>query len=130
MPNVTTSSVFGVSASIEPFYEIMYASSNVNGTDKNIYDVFRQVLISRNLYKPVEMAQFLVKNKGRVDGMHMLFPEGRDRDACKEVEKLFMNSFSINKKKYILMVQKMGMYIDQATSLNIFYDKPSVEYIT
>lgn len=130
MPNVTTSSVFGVSASIEPFYEIMFTSSNINGTDKNIYDAFRDVLIMKGIYEPVRMAKFLKEKYGRVEGMHTLFEDEKKRIMCKEVEKLFTNSFSVNKKKYILMVQKMGRYIDQATSLNIFYDKPNADYLS
>lgn len=130
MPNVTTSAVFGVSPSCEPFYEIMFASNNINGTDKNIYDAFREVLVRDHIYRPQEMAKYLKEHYGRVEGMHSIFPEGtEEREKCKKLESLFIPSFSINKKKYILMLQRMAHYIDQATSLNIFYDKPNAQYL-
>lgn len=129
MPNVTTSSVFGVSPSIEPFYEIMYTTNNINGSDQNIYDVFRDVMVDNKLYRPKEMAEYLLSNKGRVEGMHIIFDNEIDREKCKNVEKLFVNSFSVNKKKYIIGIQQMAMYIDQAISLNIFFDKPNSKYL-
>src|SRR5699024_11205292 len=38
MPNVTTSAIYGVSPSIEPFFSMMYATSNSTGNDMVIYD--------------------------------------------------------------------------------------------
>lgn len=130
MPNVSTSSVFGVTPSVEPFYEIMYTASNINGSDQNIYDCFRDVMIHNDLYEPTLMAKYLLDNSGRVAGIHTIFTDISKRTKCRALEPLFTNSFSINKRKYILGIQQMAYYIDQAVSLNIFFDKPNAQYLS
>lgn len=128
MPNATTSGAFGVSASIEPFYEVYFTTDNANGKDTTIYDALRDVFLVSGLYDPEKIASYLYQNKGRIDGLSSVFPE-ESKDKVKALEKLFPHAFRINKKKYLLFIQYMGRYIDQAQSTNIFFDKPNASYL-
>jgi len=133
MPNATTSGAFGVSASIEPFYEMYFTADNANGKDTTVYDVLRDTFINHDVYEPEKIGLYIQNNKGRIEGLHMLY-EGdinntsTPRCIVKELEKLFTNSFSINKKKYLLFIQMMGYYVDQAQSTNNFFAKPNASY--
>lgn len=134
MPNATTSGAFGVSASIEPFYEMYFAADNANGKDTTIYDALRDVFIAHGVYEPERIASFLYKNKGRITGLHRVFDGDLSnvkspKYKVKQLENLFPNAFSINKKKYLLFIQRMGHYIDQAQSTNHFFDKPNAAYL-
>lgn len=134
MPNSTTSGAFGVSASIEPFYEMYFTADNANGKDTTIYDALRDVFLLHNVYDPEKIASYLYNNKGRINGLHTVFSgDLSDRKSpkyrVKQLETLFPNAFSVNKKKYLLFIQRMGHYIDQAQSTNIFFDKPNAAYL-
>lgn len=134
MPNATTSGAFGVSASIEPFYEMYFTADNANGKDTTIYDALRDVFKMHNMYRPEDIASYLYDNKGRITDIHTIY-EGDLSDSTspkfivKQLEKLFLNSFSINKKKYLLFIQRMGHYVDQAQSTNNFFEKPNASYL-
>lgn len=134
MPNATTSGAFGVSPSIEPFYEMYFTADNANGKDTTIYDALRDVFIAHGLYEPEKMASYLYENKGRIDGLHKIYPgdvrdEKSPKAVVKKLEKLFTSSFNINKKKYLLFIQMMGYYVDQAQSTNVFFEKPNAAYL-
>ena len=133
MPNATTSGAFGVSASIEPFYEMYFTADNANGKDTTVYDALRDTFIAHNVYEPEKIGMYIQNNKGRIDGIHTLYSgdlsnKSSPKSIVKGLEKLFMNSFSINKKKYLLFIQRMGYYVDQAQSTNNFFDKPNAAY--
>lgn len=129
MPNATTSGIFGVSASIEPFYEVYYIVDNTNGKDTTIYDCVRDIFKKHNLYDAEKIASYLYTNKGRIDGLHKVYPLDV-QEHVKRIESLFPSSFSINKKKYLMFMQMMGRYVDQAQSTNIFFDKPNDVYLS
>jgi len=129
MPNATTSGIFGVSASIEPFYEVYYIVDNTNGKDTTIYDCVRDIFKKHNLYDAEKIASYLYTNKGRIDGLHKVYPLDVQENV-KRIESLFPSSFSINKKKYLMFMQMMGRYVDQAQSTNIFFDKPNDVYLS
>lgn len=125
-PNATTASAFGVSPSIEPFYSMVYTESNINGMDVRVCDSLRDVLIENGLYDPKIVGEYLIENKGYITGLHKMFPN--DKAKCMRVESLFKSAFQVNKKFYPIMVQRMGYYVDQSQSLNIFFDKPNYVY--
>lgn len=129
MPNVNTSLGFSVSPSMEPFYEMLYAVSNINGTDTATYDCMRRLFIQENVYRSKDIAKYLIENRGVITGLHTIYTDPAEIDRVKLIEGLFQNSFSMNKKKYLLFIQRMGYYIDQAQSTNIFFDHPNVSYL-
>lgn len=119
MPNVTTSMVFGVSPSIEPYFSLIYNSSSINGSDKCIYNSVREVLDGCTSYDPVHLAKHLRETGGKLD------PNG----PYKGYAHLFRTSDNINLKKYMRMLCAMGQYIDQSQSANIFYSSPNYKYL-
>lgn len=130
MPNVTTSNVFGVTPGMEPSYGVLFSTKKVNGTHVTTYDAFKDLLVRENLYDPVKLPQFLESSKGNITGLHTIYDTPDDINKAKKIESLFPISFSINKKKYITGITKWCKYIDQAYSLNMFYDKPNSKYTT
>lgn len=130
MPNVTTSNVFGVTPGMEPSYGVLFSIKKVNGTHVTTYDAFKDILIRENLYDPIKLPQFLESSKGNIVGLHTIYDTPENINKAKKIESLFPISFSINKKKYIIGITKWCKYIDQAYSLNMFYDKPNSKYTT
>lgn len=128
MPNSTTSSVLGVSPGFEPFFDILYCSSNINGASMNVYDSFRTVMKRFDLYDPVLLARHLKENRGSIGRLEEVYPNAHP-DTIARIKSIFRNGFSINKKKMLLFYQKMAMYVDMAQSTNIFYAKPNAEYL-
>lgn len=129
MPNSTTSSILGVSPGHEPLFSILYATSNVNRTSMDVYDCFREVMMRYNLYDPILLARYLKMNKGSIDDIEDIYPHV-DKAIIGKIRSIFMNGFSINKRKMLQMYTWMGMYVDQGQSLNIFYARPNVEYVS
>lgn len=129
MPNSTTSSVFGVSAGTEPFFDILYASSNNNGSNKVVYNALPIVLKQKGLYKPEELAQFLMNNKGSIQGYHKLWQNKDQARIIESIEPLFINAFAINKKEMLVMHIRFMDYICQSQSLSLYYDYPNVNYL-
>ena len=130
MPNVTTANIFAVSAGIEPYYEILKSRNGASGSTVVIYESFISVMKKYDLYDSQKITSYLMENYGKVQGLHTIFDiDDPRREKCKKLESLFESSFSINKKTYILLNQISGMYVDQAQSLNIFFDKPNSEYM-
>lgn len=128
MPNSTTSSVLGVSPGFEPFFDVLYSSSNVNGSSMNVYDSFRTVMQRFNLYDPIILARHLRANKGSVDKIEEIFPHV-NKEIISKIKSIFRNGFSINKRKMLFFYQRMGVYIDMAQSTNIFFSKPNALYL-
>lgn len=130
MPNSMTSEAFGVSPGAEPYYEILYSSNSNNGSDMTMYDALRDTLILHGLYDSKKIASYLINNKGRIEGISSIYDSKEMKLKAQKIEKLFMNGFSINKKKYILFMQRMGYSVDQGQSTNIFFDKPNAGYLS
>jgi ribonucleotide reductase alpha subunit len=128
MPNSTTASVLGVSPGFEPFFDILYSSSNINGASMNVYDSFITVMKRYNLYDPVLLAKHLKENRGSLGDLKEVFPSA-EPETISHIKNIFKNGFSINKKKMLLFYQKMGVYVDMAQSTNIFSAKPNAEYL-
>lgn len=129
MPNSTTSSIIGVSPGYEPFFSILYATSNVNRTSMDIYDSFKIVMERNGLYDPVLLAQHLKLNKGSIDNIGDIYPRV-DRKIISHIRSIFKNGFSTNKVKMLQLYAWTGMYVDQAQSTNIFYSRPNAEYVS
>lgn len=129
MPNSTTSSVIGVSPGVEPFFDILYSSSNINGSRMDIYDSFKTVMMRYNLYDPVLLAHHLKENKGSISKLETVY-DPVYRDTILRIKSFFKNGFTVNKKKMLQLYQSMGVYVDQAQSTNIFYDRPNAEYLS
>jgi ribonucleotide reductase alpha subunit len=107
---------------------MIYAVDGMNGSDMTTYDAFITILKRNGLYDPVAIGSYLKSTGGSVMGMYKIYNTSILQERCKHVESLFVDGFSINKKRYIHMVQQMGIYVDQAQSLTIFYDYPNLQY--
>lgn len=129
MPNVTTSAQAGVTPSVEPIFSVLYSFNSVNGKDDSFPDAFRDVMMQHDLYDPVKLAEYLFSNKGDAKGISLIF-EGKKKEQCKKLEGLFTRAYDINKKKYFLMIQKMGYYVCQSQSLNWYFELPSDKYMS
>lgn len=130
MPNATTSVIMGVSPSIEPFYSMCYTSDDINGKDTSLYDALVTIFKRYHLYDPEMIASHLYTNKGSITDIHKLFDDPLQQIKARRLETLFLDCNQINKKKYLLFIQRMGHYVDQAQSMNIFFAKPNVGYIS
>lgn len=127
MPNSTTAAIWGVTPSIEPFFACMHASSNVAGNDASTYWAVIDVAKKEGVYDPVLMANYMAMNNGSIDGIHQYDPDNKDKWL--KIEPLFKRAFDINKKRYFMMVQRMGRYICQSQSLNWFFEFPNDKYM-
>lgn len=127
MPNSTTAAIWGVTPSIEPFFACMHASSNVAGNDASTYWAVIDVAKKEGVYNPVLMANYMAMNNGSIDGIHQYDPDNKDKWL--KIEPLFKRAFDINKKRYFMMVQRMGRYICQSQSLNWFFEFPNDKYM-
>lgn len=127
MPNATTASIWGVTPSIEPIFSCLHATSNVQGNDTSIYHAVVDVAKKKGVYDPIFMAKYLASNHGSMKGIHEI--DMANKDVWLEIEDLFTRAFDVNKKRYFIMVQRMGRYICQSQSLNWFFELPNDKYM-
>ncbi len=127
MPNATTASIWGVTPSIEPIFSCLHATSNVQGNDTSIYHAVVDVAKKKGVYDPILMAKYLASNHGSMKGIHKM--DMANKDTWLEIEDLFTRAFDVNKKRYFIMVQRMGRYICQSQSLNWFFELPNDKYM-
>lgn len=123
MPNATTSAIWGVTPSIEPFFSCLHATSNVAGNDASTYHAVIDVAKSMDIYDPIFLAKYMSDNQGSIKGIGLI------DSRYESMERLFTRAFDINKKRYFLMVQRMGRYICQSQSLNWFFELPNDKYM-
>jgi len=129
MPNSTTSMVFGVTPGFEPYFDTLYAATNAGGSSLCMYNAFKKVMVRYGLYNPRLLGPHLKKYDGRLIHLDEIFPS-IDKKVLSHIESLFTNGFSLNKRKMLSLYMRMGVYVDQAQSTNIYYDYPNKEYLS
>jgi len=102
----------GVSQGIEPIVANLYNQSTAAGEIYRINPTFLEIARSRGKFTP-ELVSTLVGSEGSVQGL----------DWLTDHEKLvFKTAYEIDQRAIIRMAAARQQYIDQAQSINLFFD--------
>jgi ribonucleoside-diphosphate reductase alpha chain len=109
-PTATISNIVGVSASIEPTYENLYAKQNLSGDFAVINKYLVSDLIKLNLWND-DIINKLKSNHGSVQNINEI-PEG--------IRNIYKTAFEISPMALIKCASRRQKWIDQSQSLNLY----------
>lgn len=110
-PTASTSTIFGVAPTIEPYYKNIYVKSNMSGE----FTVMNEHLV-KDLKKlgmwDMEMLSEIKMNEGSVQNISRIPKILRDK---------YKETFDIHYSDVITLAALRGKWIDQSQSLNLYY---------
>jgi len=134
MPNATTAQIVPNNIlgrmvrrneSHEPFHTNLYLREVLSGA----FPVYTCELVSDleslGLWNKSTL-NFLMKNKGSVKGLSLLFP---DIPSVVSIEQKYRTGFELSQKRLIELVARMGRYICMSQSHNIRLEDPDVNQL-
>ncbi len=114
-PTATISNICGVSQSIEPTYQNLYAKSNMSGE----FTIVNEYLV-RDLKKKGLWDEVMISDLKYFDGSL-----GSIDRIPNELKELYATAFEIDSSWLIEAASRRQKWIDQAQSLNLYIAKPS-----
>ena len=114
-PTATISNIVGVSQSIEPTYQNLFAKSNLSGEFTVINSWMVDALKNKNLWD-----QVMIQDLKYFDGSLK-----QNKRIPDELKSLFATAFEIDSRWLIEAAARRQKWIDQAQSLNLYLAEPS-----
>jgi ribonucleoside-diphosphate reductase alpha chain len=112
-PNLSSALICGsVSQGIEPIYKNAYVQNTAAGKMNRVSPSLLKLMKEKDVYSE-EAIKDIISNNGSVQHVDWLTPEEKD---------VFKTAFEINQKQILRLASSRQRYIDQAQSINLFFD--------
>lgn len=121
-PNLSSALICGsVSQGIEPIYKNAYVQNTAAGKMNRVNPSLLKLMKEKNVYSDASVKD-IVSNQGSVQHVDWLTDEEKE---------VFKTAFEINQKQILRLASARQRYIDQAQSINLFFDaNEDEEYIS
>jgi ribonucleoside-diphosphate reductase alpha chain len=110
-PTASTSTIFGVAPTIEPYYKNIYVKSNMSGEFTMMNEYLVTDLKKLGLWD-MEMLQEIKMNEGSVQNISRIPTLMREK---------YKETFDFHYSVFIDLAAARGKWIDQSQSLNLYY---------